>query len=1044
MLDQDGPELTCPEDITISTDAYLCTATYVAPLPEVGFECSENITFDLSYNYIDDEDDGFASLNADQVTHVVTHLVLGNNRIRWQATDDCGNSSECRFSVTVEDQVLPNAVCDQVTVASVSGNGKSTIAAVTLDDGSNDNCGIFSYEARKMTDACGNSTANYTPFIDFCCEEVNTTIMVELKVTDIHKNMNTCMVEVRVQDKLPPYITVCPPDITINCKEDYTDLDVTGEPSYVDNCGVDSVYHVDAVTLNQCGLGNIVRKWTVKDKQGYTNSCTQVITLEDFDPFYVNPNDPLDPNDDIIWPAHYETNQCYANLDPKSLPAGFDRPTFNDDPCSLVAISYKDQVFRFVDGACEKILRTWQVIDWCTYHEDAYGHKYGLYEYTQIIKLINTVPPVFDGSCTDYTIGIFGECEGEVTYTMAAEDDCPDDGTNLKWKYILFSETGTTPLATANSPVFSELLGIGKYRVLWTVEDQCGNKTSCTQWLRIHDGKKPSPYCYSSLTAAVMNSNGTVAIWAKDYDKGAIDNCTAPEDLIFTFNGAFPVDSLIDEQHYFKNNGVLATELEYKQGIAQIWIPENQTSGILFQCSDIPNGKSQEIQIEIWVTDEEGNRDYCTIQLVLQDNADVCPDSDGNLSISGNIMHNNKAIKGAEVKLRNGQTDVERLATSETNGKYTFNSVLPGYNYTVKASDNRNILNGVSTLDLVLIQRHILGIQPFTDPKKIIAADVDNNQKITAADLLALRKTILGMTTQFPNGQQSWRFVTSDFTFTNPQQPFPFKETYEYSALSKHMTNQHLNGIKIGDVNDSASAVDNNPITEKRNASAMVMEIPVLQAVKDDLITVPVYAKDVQSIYGFQGTLEFDPTLISWMDIEPGVLKVNDANFGLQMVHKGYITTSYHQENDISFDAGEVLFSLVFKAKEDLDQVVPLRVSNVITPAIAYNTGYEAMNVRMDSRSETPSRTGFEVFQNTPNPFTSATLIPFVIPQAGVVKVKITDGLGRLIFSSEEFYMEGNHSISFQPAQASLSGVLLCNVSFGDEVITRKMITIPE
>ena len=51
------------------------------------------------------------------------------------------------------------------------------------------------------------------------------------------------------------------------------------------------------------------------------------------------------------------------------------------------------------------------------------------------------------------------------------------------------------------------------------------------------------------------------------------------------------------------------------------------------------------------------------------------------------------------------------------------------------ASKNDDYLNGVSTLDLLLIQRHILGIETLDDPYKFIAADVNNDQEITATDL---------------------------------------------------------------------------------------------------------------------------------------------------------------------------------------------------------------------------------------------------------------------------------------------------------------------
>ena len=44
---------------------------------------------------------------------------------------------------------------------------------------------------------------------------------------------------------------------------------------------------------------------------------------------------------DITWPQNYTTNKCYSNLDPDALPSGYDRPTFKDDYCSLVAATYK-------------------------------------------------------------------------------------------------------------------------------------------------------------------------------------------------------------------------------------------------------------------------------------------------------------------------------------------------------------------------------------------------------------------------------------------------------------------------------------------------------------------------------------------------------------------------------------------------------------------------------------------------------------------------------------------------------------------------------
>ena len=95
---------------------------------------------------------------------------------------------------------------------------------------------------------------------------------------------------------------------------------------------------------------------------------------------------------------------------------------------------------------------------------------------------------------------------------------------------------------------------------------------------------------------------------------------------------------------------------------------------------------------------------------------------------------------------------------------------------------NDDHMNGVSTLDLVRIQKHLLGIEPFTTPYQYIAADANNSESVSAIDLVEIRKLILGIYTEYPNNK-SWRFVDKGFTFDNPQAPWPFAETIEIESL---------------------------------------------------------------------------------------------------------------------------------------------------------------------------------------------------------------------------------------------------------------------
>jgi subtilisin-like proprotein convertase family protein len=1041
VMDTLGPVLQCPDNLTISTDNYACTATYVAAKPKVTSECSDILEYFLEYKNDLALDPSFITTGVNQPARSIAQLPLGDNTVRWTVTDECGNISICTYKVHVRDDVKPNAVCDQFTVASITGNGRAVVEAKTFDDGSNDNCGIAKFEARKMSDKCGFGTTLFTPTVEFCCEEVNTSVMVEMRVTDIHGNSNTCMVEVRVQDKLPPYITKCPKDITLDCQADYKDLTVTGIPEFIDNCSAELVKcdgvlpYCDEDSISQCGTGKVIRKWTVVDKQGLRNSCIQVITLVDKKPF---------TQEDIIWPDNYSTTKCHSNLDPGNLPINAARPRFADDNCSLVAAHYKDQVFKLVDGACEKILRTWTVIDWCTYNDKNPVLGQGWYERIQILKIQNDIPPIFEFACLDRTIPSYGACQDKVEFTMTAIDDCPEDNVNLVWKYELYTENGTTPIITKHTNKFIETLANGKYRVRWTVEDRCGNLAYCNHYINLVESKKPTPYCITSLTTAVMNSDGTISIWAKDYDKGGFDNCTPKEDILFTFFNAKPVGSLLNTEHYFKGNGILATKAEYLAGTAQIWKPFTKSSGILFDCSDIPNGKSQEVSIDVSLTDLAGNQDYCTIQIVLQDNSNTCPDANtNNVAVTGRIITpTGNSMPGTNILLESNVSELNKSIYTDNAGQYAFASLPKSYNYTISAQNNQDVLNGVSTLDLVLIQKHILGLESFNDAKKIIAADVDNSAKVSASDLVALRKVILGITNDFPNGQKSWRFVTSNHVFSNIDSPFPFTEKYILNQLNDSKVNQNFQAIKVGDVNFSAIVNAQNQIVEARSKKTFELETSTWTH-PNGVIQVPVYAKNLSDVLGFQFTLQFDQHNFSIKDVVAAGIPVTDQNFNLQRAENGIITTSWHAESPTTVGENTPLFIMEF-VKTNRSQGIEnqISISSGLTKAEAYDTSYGLMPIRLSQRNSTSNINSFALKQNAPNPFKEATSITFVLPEAAPATITISNVAGKVVKVISGDYQKGENSILLTKDDLNATGILLYKVESGKYTDTKKMIII--
>lgn len=1004
ILDIEGPIMEEIPDVTISAGEFECAADHVFVYPAVASDCSDEFTYTLSYLSAYDvgnppTDVPYYSDNTTYTANValVKNLSFGRTWAKWQIADECGNVTTEYFTITVEDQVNPIAVCDEFTVVSIGSNGLVDVFATTFDDGSLDNCGILEMKARKMTNDCPGVSAAFGDRVTFCCNEVGETIMVAFEVTDFSGNKNTCMVEVTVQDKLPPYITLCPEDITLNCQADFSDPAVTGEPEYIDNCEVVSVTFIDDENIDNCGSGEVRRTWTVEDKEGFKATCVQIITLEDEDPFVEN---------DIDWPNDYDATTCYTNLDPDNLPAANAYPRYADDNCSLVATVYEDRVFTFVDGACEKILREWTVIDWCTYNESAPVEGEGYYKHLQVIKLKNTEAPEIQ-NCFDTSLEVFEECEGPVEFTLEATDDCtPVDEIEYYYQIDLFDD-GLTAIdfnLNGNSSTINATLPIGVHSVKWTVEDKCGNATVCDMSLNVRDGKKPTPYCLSSVTTVVMNNNGVIDIWANDFDLGSYDNCTAQSDLLLSFS---------------QNTADMSR---------------------VFTCDNLPNGIEEEIQLELWVTDEAGNQEFCFITLILQDSQDdACEGNIGNLAnISGMLRTESfDNVEGVSMTAVNPILEVYKSANTGSNGTYTITNLPKGDGYIVIAEKNDDVNNGVSTLDLVMIQRHILGLQTLDNPYNLIASDVNNDGKIKSSDLLSLRKVILGIKAQFPNGQKSWRFIPKNTTFADATDPFPFNEEINIGDLQYASLNNDMISIKIGDVNGNA-VTNLNAATqsEKRGDNNMIFVVEDASA-ESGLVSIPVYAEGIKSIVGYQFSMNLENA--EYVSVEAGQLEMSNDNFG---INGTLLTTSWSNANGVSINSTEPLFTITVDVNDNtrISELISINSDAVI--AEAYDNSLNTYNVRLETRSGDLEAGEFALFQNRPNPFLESTQIKFFLPEAMEVELIITDVTGRLVTKKTQNYSAGTQNIEVNYSDMNTSGVLYYTIRAGEYTATKKMISV--
>ncbi len=809
IKDKTGPIINCLDTLRLNADAYECRRSS-APIPALTsvVDCSD---FQIQYTLFNE---GNQVVNFIHSSGTFQNIPVGTFRLRYTVTDECSNASICDMTVIVEDKTTPFPACKAFVKVSLGVSGTGRVFASSYDNNSLDNCGIDKVEARKMSNACGPINAEFTNHLDFCCTEMGQSVMVEVRITDIYGNANTCMVETQVEDKLPPQI-VCLPDISIHCTDyyDINDLSAFGrvvtkeadrrsivinnkfhngpigiDGLATDNCSVTVTERVEEHI--DCHVGHIKRIFIATDPAGHKDSCTQTIFVVNDNPFTAQ---------DIVWPSHYTGGGCRVDQLPPLITGS---PTYRRQDCANLASTFTDQLFFSQDSACLKIIREWYVVDWCQFNDNTLTGRWG--PYFQTIKAHNHTAPTFDTPCRDTVFCSYdADCQkGRIQLLATGSDDCSRTS-DLVWMYSVdIKKNGTIDLL-GQTHEFSGDLPLGTHSILWRVSDPCGNFSECRYDITVVDCKKPTPYCISSLTMSIDAVTEDAEIWAIDFDNGSTDNCADVSNLVFTFNEAHPVQDSINKSHYFKVKGISATKQEYDLGQAQRWIPTKRSSALRFTCKDIPDGVEEKITVRMSVIEPNGLMDFCDVELILQDNNSVCPDLKSSLRISGEISTTNGQIpQDVELTARTGE--MEYLAQlDERSGTYVFEDLPLESEYLVEAYNDADVIQGVTTLDILTIQRHLLDITPFHSPYQFIAADANNSGSITAADLVSIRRLILGMIDTYPNNTPSWKFIPAENGFNHENNPFSYTTVHQTNVLSDDLPHLNFVGVKIGDTNFS-------------------------------------------------------------------------------------------------------------------------------------------------------------------------------------------------------------------------------------------------
>ncbi|HQW02104.1 MAG TPA: hypothetical protein PLR30_06495, partial [Saprospiraceae bacterium] len=732
------------------------------------------------------------------------------------------------------------------------------------------------------------------------------------------------------------------------------------EFSITDNCRLDAgtLTTTDVGTLNSCGEGWFQRTWTMKDKCGNEVKAIQKVIVKHRSDY------------EVVFPEDLEVN-CSSPDATDTSQTG--KPIITDDDCENIGLRYVDEISTIDNGACYKIIRTWTLIDWCifdanihTYHPDVIvddrlranttdraceyrnlkDNGDGYMKYVQIIKVYDSSAPVI--TCRDSTLCIQDGCTANINIPLQATDNCSE---KVLFRLEITRPDGSIEKRTDVTAITGHFSS-GLYQVKIIARDNCNNESSCITNLVFNDCKAPTPYCLNGVATVVMPSTGSIEIWAKDLDRGSTDNCTPNSELRFSFSSN----------------------------------PSNASR--IFNCSDILNGRQHAVEVQIWVTDNSGHQDWCKTYILLQDNGGqpggVCKDTTvTEANINGRLYTEDKeGVEFATVEVKGLTTSAGIPAFKTTSdGSFAFNSVPMVGAYTLKAQRDDNPMNGVSTLDMILIQKHILGTEQLKSPYKMIAADVNNSDDISVQDLIELRKLILGMYEKLPNNT-SWKFIPKSHQFVDVRNPwgYPTEDQLKNMEDAGSAVVRDFVGVKIGDVNSSAVPHSLMGVEVRGNDKGLVFEVTDHVFKRGDLVRVDFRSPNFRGISGWQGTVNVSDKLSVVSDqwsvvsgqVEPGVLKITKENIGMRYAAEGKITMSWNTSASagVDIDDQQVLFALVFKAKENGRLSEVLRIGSQHTIAESYQGKGEIENLSIQYVQNGKQVIGkSELYQNYPNPF---------------------------------------------------------------------------
>ena len=600
------------------------------------------------------------------------------------------------------------------------------------------------------------------------------------------------------------------------------------------------------------------------------------------------------------------------------------------------------------------------------------------------IQTTRAQPISWLSDCSNKTICLNqGNCAtANVLLVAQATTNCGSATIYYTYKVDLFNNGGIEIQGPTDT--LSSNLPVGQHKITWRASDNCGQLIQCTYLIIVKDCNPPTLICIAGLTQTLDPPTCEISFSADNFILNLSDNCTP--------------NNLIQRGLRLKDSGT--------------GFPTEST--LSFALCD--NGVNF---VEVWVRDANGLINMCSNYVLVQSGGPACDCiMDADLTLSGCARTaNNKRLPNyramTTVKSTAGVTPpfskVKTVVTTDSCFSLQVLELPIGGDFqaVVRADKPDVTLNGVTTFDLVLISKHILGIESLTSAYQMEAADVNNSNSVTTFDIVETRKLILGISDTFQH-VPAWRFVQP---LGNPALLGGYTalvDTYQMNLANMQVDigfqGYNFVGIKYGDVNYTA-ALTGEP-DDRTEATPLQLELKDKWLEAGETAEIALNISDAYTLDGWQMALAADPTVLE-------LLSVTGVEQGDYTLFDNELRAIFYDGVGRKYAAGASIMVLKVKALQSvqLSQALGLQKARLKPEAYIQGNDQKLSTHPVELRFDAGRTNLVKSFSLSPNPF--STQVDFNIlldsPAAALLEVFTLDG--RRVYA-ENFELEkGQQSI---------------------------------